>query len=239
MMKPVLLMIPGLLNDERVWADVAERLLDAAEVRIVRVSGATSIDGMATDAWAMVGDVPAATPIVPCGFSMGGYIAIAMLARPARRAAGVALIDTSSRPEAPENVPMREKLMAAFERDFAKTVESLIPLNFHPDNLKDVALLDEFRRMAARVGAPTVVRQLRAIVGRADHRDVLAALDLPALVLCAHEDRMLPPALSRETAALLKGSTLTLIDGAGHMAPMEQPDAVAAALRGLLERVAA
>jgi pimeloyl-ACP methyl ester carboxylesterase len=182
-MKPVLLMIPGLLNDERVWADVAARLRDVAEVRIARVSGAASIDEMAADAWALVGDVPAATPVVPCGFSMGGYIAIAMLARPARRAAAVALIDTSSRPEAPENVPMREKLMAALERDFPKTVESLVALNFHPDNLKNTALLDEFRRMAARVGAATAVRQLRAIVGRADHRDVLATLDLPALVL--------------------------------------------------------
>lgn len=238
-MKPVLLLVPGLLNDERVWADVAPLLRDVAEVRIARVSGAASIDAMAADAWALVGDVPAATPVVPCGFSMGGYIAIAMLAKPARRAAGVALIDTSSRPEAPENVPMREKLMAAFERDFAKTVESLIPLNFHPDNLRNATLLDEFRRMAARVGAATVVRQLRAIVGRADHRDVLAALDLPALVLCANEDRMLPPALSRETAALLKGSTLVLIDGANHMTPMEQPAAVAEALRGLVAKVVA
>ena len=238
-MKPVLLMIPGLLNDERVWADVAARLRDAAEVRIARVSSADTIDGMAADAWALLGDVPATTPVVPCGFSMGGYIAIAMLARPARRAAGVALIDTSSRPEAPENVPMREKLMAAFERDFAKTVESLIPLNVHPDNLQNAALLDEFRRMAGRVGAATVVRQLRAIVARADHRELLATLDLPALVLCANEDRMLPPALSRESAALLKNSTLTLIDGANHITPMEQPDAVAAALRGLVERIAA
>jgi pimeloyl-ACP methyl ester carboxylesterase len=50
---------------------------------------------------------------------------------------------------------------------------------------------------------------------------------------------MLPAALSRETAALLKGSTLVLIDGANHMTPMERPDAVADALRDLVARIPA
>ncbi len=236
-MKPVLLMIPGFLNDERVWADVATRLRDSVEVRIAGVLPGESIDDMAAAAWALVGDVPAATPVVLCGFSMGGYIAIAMLVRPARRAAGVALVDTSSQPEAAENIPMRERLGAALVRDMPRTVEALLAVNFHPDNLDKQALLDVFRQMALRVGADNAVRQLRAIVSRGDHRELIRALDLPALVLCADADRVLPPALSRETASLLRRSTLALIAGANHMTPLEQPDGVAAALRELLARV--
>ncbi len=236
-MKPVLLMIPGFLNDERVWTDVATRLRDSVEVRIAGVLPGESIDEMAAAAWALVGDVPSATPVVPCGFSMGGYVVIAMLARPARRAAGVALVDTSSRPEAAENIPLRERLGGAIVRDMARTVEALLPVNFHPDNLDNPVLMDVFRQMALRVGADNAVRQLRAIVGRGDHREILRALDVPALVLCADADRVLPPALSRETAALLRRSTLALIAGANHMTPLEQPDCVAAALRELLARV--
>ena len=236
-MKPVLLMIPGFLNDERVWADVAMRLRDSVEVRIAGVLPGESIDEMAAAAWALVGDVPATTPVVPCGFSMGGYVAIAMLVRPARKAAGVALVDTSSQPEAAENIPVRERLGAAIVRDMARTVEALLPVNFHPDNLDNQPLLDVFRQMALRVGPDNALRQLRAIIGRGDHRDILRTLDVPALVLCADADRVLPPALSRETAGLLRGSTLALIGGANHMTPLEQPDGVAAALRELVARV--
>lgn len=238
-MKPVLILVPGFLNDSRVWADVADRLGGDADVRIADVGRQSSMAAMAGDAWALAAAVPAATPVVVCGFSMGGYVAIEMAVKPVRQLGALALIDTSSRPEAAENIPVREKTVAALQKDIARTVEGLLALNLHPESLQDAALVERVRRMMIGVGAATAARQVQAIVGRADHRALLALLELPALVLCAHDDKVLPPALSRETAALLRNSTLTLIDGAGHLTPVERPDAVAAAVRELLGRVAA
>jgi pimeloyl-ACP methyl ester carboxylesterase len=52
--------------------------------------------------------------------------------------------------------------------------------------------------------------------------------------VCGRQDRITPPALSEELAALVPGARLHLVDGSGHMLPAERPDAVAAALRALL-----
>ena len=86
------------------------------------------------------------------------------------------------------------------------------------------------------VGAETAIRQNRAIAARSDHRSALAALQLPRplAVLCGAQDRITPPELSQETAALVPGAVLEIVDGAGHMLPCERPDAVARVLRGLL-----
>ncbi|HMS06987.1 MAG TPA: hypothetical protein PKD73_14550 [Burkholderiaceae bacterium] len=50
-MKPVLLLIPGMLNDGRVWADVANALASDAQVRLASVAQASSIPAMAEAAW--------------------------------------------------------------------------------------------------------------------------------------------------------------------------------------------
>jgi pimeloyl-ACP methyl ester carboxylesterase len=52
---------------------------------------------------------------------------------------------------------------------------------------------------------------------RADLRNELAVLDLPALVIQGGADRSAPLELTgRRTAALVPGSRLVVIDGAGH-----------------------
>ncbi len=119
-MKPVLLLIPGMLNTRAIWGRVAPLLQDAAEVRIASVLTQSSIPEMARDAWALVADVAAGTPLVICGFSMGGYTALEMLANPRRAVAAVGLLDTSGRPETPEGMATREKTIAAIGKDFAR-----------------------------------------------------------------------------------------------------------------------
>ena len=85
------------------------------------------------------------------------------------------------------------------------------------------------------VGAGTAIRQMRAVMARSDHRAALAGLRLPVVVLGAREDRVVGPEPAQELAALVPGARLEIVDGAGHMLPCEQPQAVARALRGLLQ----
>ena len=99
-MKPVVLLIPGMLNTAAVWDRVAPLLQDAAEVRIADVMTQASITDMARDAWALLVDVAPTTPVVVCGFSMGGYVAIDMVAQPARSIAGLVLVERWSRGQA-------------------------------------------------------------------------------------------------------------------------------------------
>jgi 3-oxoadipate enol-lactonase len=60
---------------------------------------------------------------------------------------------------------------------------------------------------------------------------------VPTLVLCGAEDRITPPALSEELAALIPGARLELIDAAGHVANAEQPAAFNVAVDAFLSEV--
>ncbi|MDI1239713.1 MAG: alpha/beta fold hydrolase [Polaromonas sp.] len=233
-MKPVLLLIPGMLNTPAIWDWVVPLLKERADIRIADVLTQETIAGMADDAWAQLGDVPAETPVVVCGFSMGGYVALDMLAHVRRPLHAVGLLDTSGRPESAEGLVVREKTIAAMERNFAKVVDGLVPFGTHPDSHARAELMQALQAIELGTGAPTAIRQVRAIMGRGDHRAALARLSLPTLVMCGRGDRITPPELSEELAALIPGARLEWIEGAGHMGLAEQPDRVAALIATLL-----
>jgi pimeloyl-ACP methyl ester carboxylesterase len=225
-----------MLNDEAVWADVITALGDTVEIRAMPALTQVTIPAIAGEAWERLADVPAGVPVLVAGFSMGGYVLLEMLAQPVRPLAGVALVSTSARTETAESTANREKAIAGMQADFPKAVEGILKWATHEP---PPGLLDRLRPMYLRVGAATAIRQSRAIMGRADHREQLARLTLPATVLCGRHDRITPPELSEELATLLPGARLRLVDGAGHMLPAEQPREVAAELAALVERVRA
>lgn len=232
-MKPAVLLVPGVLCHAGVWHAVAQALEPVAQVRIARpVQG--SLPEMAEAAWAELQDLPVATEVVLAGFSLGGYVVQQMLARPAegaRAVRGALLVSTSPRPESPEAAAVRRKTIAAMQKDFARVVEGLLPYTTHAPAPE---LLDALRRMMHEVGAEVGIRQNLAILDRLDHRRALAEWRLPVVVMCGAHDRVTPPELSREAAALIPGARLEIVEGAGHMLPAEQPDAVVRAVRALL-----
>lgn len=231
--RPLWLLVPGMLNDHRVWADVAAGLQPHAQVRIADVRTQASIADMARDAWALLDGVASEVPVYLAGFSMGGYVAMEMLAQPARALQGLALIDTSGLGETEDSRAQREKTVRALERDFAKTLEGLVQWNTHEPSPE---LLEGLRSMMRDVGADTAVRQIRAISARRDHRPVLEQLRLPVQLLCGEHDRVTPPQRAQELARLIPGAHLQLVPGAGHMLPLEQPQAVVQALLALMQR---
>ena len=231
-MKPVLLLVPGMLNDGRVWASVAAALSDVADVKTASVTSQSSISDMAQDAWQLLADLPPQTPVVLAGFSLGGYVAIEMLARPRRKVHAAALVATSCQPESEQGLVAREKSIVALQTNFAKTVAGIV--QWGCDNPAP-ALAETLTQMMLDVGAETAVRQIQALMVRSDHRKALAQLAMPVRVLCGVADRITPPVLSQELATLIPGASLHCIEHAGHMLPCEQPDAVAALLRPLCQ----
>lgn len=237
-MQPTLVLLHGLLNDERVWEPVASRLRPRADIRIPNLRRQERIADMARDAWADLADVPPDAPLVLAGFSMGGYVAQQMLADAPRRVAALALVDTSCRPEPPENIPVREATMAALQRDIGAETLAILRRGVHADQLSNAPLMALGQRIMREVGAAAAIRQIQAIIGRADHRALLARLDIPTLVLCGRTDQVTPLALSREAAALIPRARLQIVEDAGHWAPMEQPQVVATELGRLLDAIA-
>jgi len=230
-MKPVILLIPGMLNDARVWQPVREALAEVAQVRVADVASDADIPAMGARAWAQLSDVPPSTPLLIAGFSMGGYVAIDMMARPARSVQALALLSTSALPEAPEGAAQREKTIAAMQSNFPKVVEGILQWNTHQASPEQLAMM---REMLLGVGAEVAVRQMRAIMGRGDHRAALSQLQLPVRVLCGRHDRVTPPELAQTLAATLPNAQLHLIEGSGHMLPLEQTAEVVQHLKALM-----
>ena len=240
-MKPVLLLIPGMFNTAAIWDLVVDALnthSDAPDIRIADVLGQESIAAMADDAWRLVSDTPTGTPLVVCGFSMGGYVALDLLAAHLGRVQALAMVNSSAAVETPESTVVRKKTIAALERNFERTVEGIIRFSLHPDSLQDTPLVDGMRRMMHAVGAPAAIRQTGAIIGRADHRALLATLRLPTLIVCGREDNVIPPAASQELQRLLPHAQLEWLDNAGHQTPLEQAPTVARHLLALIRRAA-
>jgi pimeloyl-ACP methyl ester carboxylesterase len=232
-MKPLLLLIPGTLNDASLWSDVVRELSGAAEIRIADVTRQSSVDEMARDAWALAGDAQVHRPLVVAGFSLGGYVALEMLAAPARPVHALVLVSTSARGEPDGQAPMREKTIRAFERDFARAVAATVAFTTHEPPAE---LIHRLEAMMLAVGAASAIRQTRAVMTRRDHRSTAASLAMPVSVLCGREDRVTPPELSHELAQLIPHAQLRIVDGAGHLLPAEKPHEVVHALRELLER---
>lgn len=232
----MLLLIPGMFNTPAIWDPVRaelERLAGAPAVRVADVLTQDSIGAMADDAWSCVADLPADQPLTVAGFSMGGYVALELMARHPDRVQALGMVDSAAGVETPESLVVREKTIGALERNFARTVEGIITFSLHPDHAGDSALVDGMRTMMHAVGAEAAIRQTRALMQRRDHRGWLAQWRRPALVLCGRADKVTPPAASEELMRLLPHARQCWIESAGHQTPLEAPATVAAELAAL------
>ena len=84
------------------------------------------------------------------------------------------------------------------------------------------------------VDFPMFLRMLRA-AGEHDARDLLPRIEVPVLVIAGDRDTFTPPYLAREMAAAIPRCRLVIVPGGTHVAPIEQPDLVGAAIRQYLE----
>jgi pimeloyl-ACP methyl ester carboxylesterase len=170
------------------------------------------------------------------GHSMGGYIALEIVRQARERVARLALLDTSARPEVAEQTARRRPLMAlAATGRFDEVSDLLFPFYVHPSRTDDIAIRRAVKEMADDCGPDAFIRQETAIIGRADMRPALTAIDCPTLVLVGDSDQPTPPDCASEMAGAIKNANLVVIPQCGHMTAMEQPEAVTRALVGWLE----
>jgi pimeloyl-ACP methyl ester carboxylesterase len=228
-----LVLVAGLLCDERLWQPQAERLADLANPVIANVIGDGSVSEMARS---VLGTAPSAGRFALAGLSMGGYVALELMRVAPDRVARLALLDTSARADTPEQTLARRELIELAENGrFEEVPRRLLPGVFHPDRLDDERLTSTVFGMADAVGPEAFVRQEEAIIGRPDSRGTLTGIACPTLVLCGREDAMTPLPLHEEMASLIPGSRLRVIEKCGHLSTIERPEAVTAALREWLE----
>lgn len=231
-----LLLLPGLMNDARVWSPLLPALGAGRTVRVAP----THLHGSLEDS---AGEAVAAMPPGPfavSGFSLGGYVALEVCRQAKERIAGLALLDTGARTDAEEAKRARTRMILAIGSGAAtldQVAAGFAARVVHSTHLNDLDLLRLLADMASAVGSEGFAKQQQAAMDRPDNRELLKELQVPALVLCGREDQVTPLALSEEMANLLPDAELVIVENAGHMTTLEQPEAVKAALAGWLGRV--
>lgn len=226
-----LILVPGVLCAEELWR---AQLRDLAGLAAPSV---TLAHAEADDIPAIAAAILAAAPprFALAGLSMGGYIAFEILRQAPDRVSRVAFLDTSARPDTPEQTAARHELIAlARSGRFEEVLARLLPSFVHPDRAGEAALLGAMRKDALRIGVEGFLRQQAAVMARIDSRPTLPAIRVPALVLVGRQDGRTPLPLSQEIAAAIPGARLTVIENAGHLPTLERPAETSAALRSWL-----
>jgi pimeloyl-ACP methyl ester carboxylesterase len=234
-MQPALpiVLVPGLAVTARLYADQIPVLWRVGPVHIADHTRHASLRELAS---AILAAAPPRFALV--GLSMGDYIALEILRKAPERVLGLGLLDTSARSDPPEQGANRRELMdLARAGKLREVADRLFPHLVSHARHDDARLLELVRTMTIETGADAFVRQEQAILDRPDSRADLAAIRCPTLVLVGDQDEITPPELAHEMAAGIVGSRLALIADSGHLATLEQPERVNAALLDWLERV--
>ena len=225
-----LVLIPGMMCDARMWGGIPAALHPCPVAHVIP----TEADNMADLARILLQDAPPRFGLA--GLSMGGILAMEVLAQAPERVERLALLDTNPRAEVPEVRANREPQIArALNGGLARVMRDEMKPNYLAKGPGKKAVLDLCLDMALALGPQVFARQSRALRDRADRQATLAAFTGPALVLMGAEDRLCPRDRHDLMHALMPQSRLVIVEGAGHLPPLERPIETTAALRRWLE----
>ncbi|SFD70656.1 Pimeloyl-ACP methyl ester carboxylesterase [Actinopolyspora alba] len=168
------------------------------------------------------------------GCSMGGYVAMAMARKAPERLEGMILADTKAEADSAEQRDNRLRIADRAERE---GITGWLAENTLPGILGDTTrqrrgnVVEQARELVEQQPPAGVAWAQRAMANRPDSSETLRAYRGPALVLAGTEDTLCPPRSARDTAALLPRSEVVTLPEAGHLSPLETPEAFAHAVR--------
>jgi pimeloyl-ACP methyl ester carboxylesterase len=222
--------------DAAVWDPLLPALQTVADCRVADHGDADCITSMARQ---VLDNAPAQFALA--GHSMGGRVAMEVLRLAPARVTRLALLDTGYKARATgaagEDEARKRHALLEIARNqgvramAAQWVQGMLD----PPRLSDTALVEAIVAMFARKSADIFARQIRALLARPDATPVLQGIAVPALVLCGRADSWSPLSQHAEIAALIAAQPLVqVIEHAGHMCTMEQPQAVARVMQDWL-----
>ncbi len=189
---------------------------------------------------AMANRLIAAAPerFVLAGLSMGGMVAMEVLARAPERVAGAVLMDTDPTPARSKEIFWRQGLLAgAAEDGFQVYVDTFVDRFFLHSPTAAERLGPLTRMMMAETPLPVARAQARALDTRREMAPLIDGFGATVEVIVGAEDKVCPPMLHGPLAEALPGAVLTEVPGCGHLATIEAPDQINTRIAALLDRI--
>jgi pimeloyl-ACP methyl ester carboxylesterase len=224
----------------RVWGTVADRLIREGH-RVVlydlRGHGAStsgrepfSVPRLGADLGAVLEHVGAPGDTVVVGHSGGGFAAMAYAVSPAARLGALVLLGTAAHDQDTPDSEVKMMGSALFSWAVGRPALGRLLLGQNMLGKRADARAGEVNRQMFAAASPQVRAEAFASSRGMDLREELARVRVPAVVLAGSADKVIAPVLGRAVAKALPGARFEEIEGAGHMLPLEAPDAVVRAV---------
>ena len=217
--------LPGSLCDERVFADQLREIDQPCEV-----ADLTLDDSIAAMAIRVLLAAPPRFALV--GLSMGGIVASEIARLASERVLAMALLDTNL--GVADDLQLRTRRRWASDvrsGRFAQVVEELVPaLTISPEAHGPLIV-----EMATAVGPAGFLRQNEALLHRRDQQSIVSRFQGPTLIACGSHDRLCSPRVHADLAACFAHARLLVVEQAGHLSSIDQPEALTSGLTDWLD----
>jgi len=198
-----------------------------------------SIEQMADDLNALLDAIKITEPIVLCGLSIGGYVALRFAQKYFSRLSGLVICDSRAQADTEETKAGRNRVIAfAQEHTPAEIVEKVLSgllgktsLRTRPD------LVERVKEIGSAQSRQAILDALAALRDRPDATGWLSQITIPTLLIFGEEDALAPSHVIETLHAGLPQSTLAKLPKAGHFSALEQPDLFNETLENFLQKV--
>lgn len=234
---PTLVLLHGFPLDSSVWDDAADLLEGTFRLITPDLRGfgrsadrkPFTIESLADDVHRFLVAIGAA-PCILGGLSMGGYVALAFAKKYPGVLKGLALIDTKSAADSPEAKQGRQQMIELVRKSGSSAIaEQMFPKMIAKTSAGSPAA-KKLRTIMEACPPLTIEHALAAMRDREDYTALLSTLPMPVLIVVGDQDAIASPEIARTMHKAAPQSRLAIIPGAGHMAPIEQPQQFADAM---------
>jgi len=243
--KPIIF-VHGFPYDYSMWKDQIDVLKNnyhciAYDVRGLGDSivgdGQYTMEFYVNDLFAILNEMKLEKPIL-CGLSMGGYIALRAVEKNQNLFSGLILCDT--RADADDNagkLKRSENINIINTQGLNVFVDQFVRNCFADETpVEQEKMYQSVLKKSYKHNPIGVKGAIIAIMSRTETSSFLPEIKIPTLVLCGSFDKLTPPTLMRTLAEKIKDSEFGIIPRAGHMTPLENPEAVNDLIIGFLKR---
>ena len=244
---PVVVLIHGFPLDRSMWSYQRSSLgsiyrLILPDLRghgtTVAPDGIYTVDEMADDVLELLDTLQIDEPVVFGGLSMGGYVALSIVAHYPERVKALMLMNTRASADSPEGARVRQELARQVDAsgETKDVLATMLPKLFTRNTFEHHAeLVSRTLGRMARTPARAISGTLRGLAIRPDRTPDLPGIQVPTLVLAGAEDPVISLEESESMARLIPGAKLVIVPDAGHLAPLENHQATDAAILKFLE----
>jgi 3-oxoadipate enol-lactonase len=199
-------------------------------------TGTVTMEEFADDLHGVLHGVWVDKPVVFCGLSMGGYVAWQFFRKYRPQLRALILCDTRATADTPEAAAGRHKLAeTVLATGSEAAVDAMLPKVMSPKTVERWPdLVANVRSMMIRNKPTGIAAAALGMAQRPDCTELLSQIDVPTLLICGQDDQVTPPAEMQRMAEAIPGAQFVQIPNAGHLAPLENPDAVNGAINRFL-----